>query len=157
MFSGLAPTSAEWLTAYGPVAFGLLAACVTELRSNRIPNAIALVVLGWGVLARLVWGPLGYGTYGLSLVVAIVTLIGIAWIAGWAGGGAVKLGVATAAILPAPLGVVFCLLFLGLLFLFLLIRGSADRRTVPGSLVLSAVYAVTLGLAAWKGTPAGLL
>jgi Flp pilus assembly protein protease CpaA len=148
----VAPTTWEWTFVYAPAGAVLVVACVAELLSGRISNWLSVVTFLYLLGARLSHSPAEFPWSLLSLLVAAIVVIGYGWKKGYLGGGAAKLAVAVCSGLPPWMAVcVSC----GLV-LFGLIMEHTHRwhgvARVPGSVVITLLVAVTVGLATVFGS-----
>jgi prepilin peptidase CpaA len=81
----------------GPLALGLAAAIVSDLRRRRIPNVISAFVLVAGLVVRAIDQGPGQALSGVGAAALVVAALYRPWSMGGIGGGDVKLAGATAA------------------------------------------------------------
>ncbi len=137
----------------------LLAGCVTDVRSRRIPNALVLVILAAGVGFSLHSYPLKAALFNSAAGFALGFAIWIGfWILGMLGAGDVKFFAAAGAWLgpgPAWRAALIAAIFGGVLAVYALIR---DRRLKSGiertALALSSRYLGVLDSTNESGPPA---
>jgi prepilin peptidase CpaA len=132
------------LTAYAglaPLAAGLIAASVWDIKWRRIPNWLNLTLaLGGIAFGLMVGGPAAMGWSVLGLLSGLGLLL-LPHLKGWIGAGDVKLLAAVGAWL-GPVGTVHCALagavFGGLLALAFLVKAeSRHRRCILTNLKLT--------------------
>jgi hypothetical protein len=139
-----APTRAEWLSVYAPLAASPTAALVVEAASGRIPKWVSVVTLAYLLGARLVLGPAQVRWHLLSLVIGAAAAVGFAWGQGYLGGGAAKMAVAAPVAFPPLLALVFAAgLVLGCLALVWTGRWHGSRTMRGSPLLLALTFAVT--------------
>jgi prepilin peptidase CpaA len=83
-----------------PLAAGLVAAVICDLRRRRIPNSISGFVLLSALVIRALDQGLGASLSGLGAAALVVAALYRPWLSGGIGGGDVKLAAATAAWVP---------------------------------------------------------
>ncbi|PQO38040.1 prepilin peptidase [Blastopirellula marina] len=115
----------------------LLIATICDLRTREIPDTLSLVLIGWGLLAKLLgWITLPWLALGLGVVLGLATTLPFFW-AGGLGGGDVKLIVALGLVI-GPVGLTITLFGMALagggLALLAFARGQKDYAYVPAIL-----------------------
>ncbi|RCS54464.1 prepilin peptidase [Bremerella cremea] len=126
----------------------LLIATICDLRTREIPDSLSIVLLAWGLIAKLAgWITLPWAALLLGLALGLVVTIPLFWVGGL-GGGDVKLITALGWVMgPVGLGITLLAMAIagGALALLALMRGQKDYAYVPAILF----GAVVCGLCEW--------
>ena len=143
----VAPTSQEYVWVYGPMGVMLAIGVIVELVTERIPNALSIMLLVYLAGVRIVLGPDSPWMYVVSASLTAFLTIGLAF-PRCMGAGAVKLAIAVSMGLEIHMTFTACacyFLLYGIAWLAHRLRGW--ELHVPGTVTLLAFTAVAVAMA----------